>query len=216
MSGLVLSTVIDVAQPFLWKQFINLLSASSSEVATGQLLLVVWYIFALALLNQGVWRAMGYVNNFFQPRVMTNLMNTCYAYLQDHSFNFFNNNFVGSIVTRVRRFQGSFEKITDQFFWNLSRTTLRILLILGVLFYLRPVLGVLSLVWSVVYLAFAYGFTRYKLPFDIQSAKQDTKVTAHLILTITNNMVKTLAENLIVSAEPRNSDFLSGFSMSSL
>lgn len=184
---IVATTAADVTKPFLYKALFNLL-AGTDPLKVEKMIRVIWYLLGLSFVTQAIWRMMGYAINFFQPRVMSDLLNTCYEYLLGHSYGFFANNFVGSIVTRVRRFQGAFERITDQIFYNLSRTFLRIGIILVILFTVRPFFGAVALIWSVIYMGFAYAFTRYKLKYDLEQAKQETRTTAHLADTITNNV----------------------------
>lgn len=197
-----LTVVVDVIQPILVKLFFNLATASDPD-KISKMIRLIWYLLALSLFGQTVWRLAGYAINFFQPRVMSDLLNTCYEYLLGHSYGFFSNNFVGSIVTRTRRFQGSFEKITDQIFYSLSRTFLLILFVLGMLFYLRTTLGVLALIWCIVYMSFVFAVVRWKLRYDIKSAEQETKTTAHLADTMTNS----INLKLFVSQKPEIKTF---------
>ncbi len=177
----------DLLQPFLFKGLINALSESGPN-SYGLAIHYIWYILLVMAVNQMFWRILGYVNNFFQPRVMTDLLNTCYEYLLKHSYAFFTNNFGGSIVTRVRRYQNSFERLADTITWEVLRTCIKIISILAILFWFWPVLGIMTLVWAVIYICCALAFTKWKLPFDIKKADQDTKTTAHLADTITNSI----------------------------
>ena len=181
-----LATSIDIFRPFLYKWLIDLLAGTNANVPA--LLRIVWLILFTALANHIIWRILLFLNNYFQPRVMSDLMNTCYEYIHGHSYNFFNNSFVGSLVTKVRRYQKGFEDIADQFYFNLGRTILRIVIIVGVLLYYLPVFGFIVLGWSILFLGFNYFFARYRLPYDIERATQDTLTTGHLADTITNSL----------------------------
>lgn len=185
--GLLIVTAINVGRPFIYRELFNTMIGDGTNKLPELYRLVV-YIFAFGLVGQFTWRIMGHINAFFQPRVMSDLLNTCYEYLAKHSIGFFNNNFVGSIVTRVRRYQKAFEDIADQLFWNLGQTFLRVVVIFVVLFFHLWPLGLMVFAWSVVYILFAYFFARYKLKYDIVRANQDTATTAHIADTITNSI----------------------------
>jgi ATP-binding cassette subfamily B protein len=148
---------------------------------------VVWILF-LSIFYTLLWRGIGFSINYFQPRVMSDLLNTCYKYLQNHSYSYFNNNFVGSLVTRVQRYQRAFENVTDQIFFEFGRTTIITAGILTVLFYRYWILGLILLVWSVVYVVIIYLFTQYKIKYDLEKAAVDTKTTGYLADTISNNI----------------------------
>lgn len=184
---IVATVIIDVFRPFLFKALFNYLAGTDPD-KVAKMIRTIWYVLGLTLLGQSLWRVFGYSLNFYQPRVMSDLLNTCYEYLLSHSYGFFNDNFVGSIVTRVRRFQATFERFTDELFFNISRTFLEILIIIGVMFSIRTFLGVLMLLWCMVYLTIAYTFTKYIMQYDIKKAAQETITTAHLADTITNSI----------------------------
>ncbi|MEJ0021960.1 MAG: ABC transporter ATP-binding protein [Candidatus Doudnabacteria bacterium] len=179
------ATIAEVFGPFFYKQLFDLLSASGSLPA---LLAVVLKILAAASLAWFFWRIATFANNMFQPAVMRDLVNTCFNYLHDHSFNFFTNNFAGSLVKKIGRYERAFEDITDQIYWSLAPTTLKISIIVGILYFVRPVFALAVLVWSAVYIIFSIWFAFYKLKYDVENAELDTEVGGRLADTITNNV----------------------------
>lgn len=177
---------IEIYIPFWYKSFFNTLATGNTSAVKP----LISIITAILILNFISWifRRVGHLRiNFFEPRVMSDLVNTCYEYLHKHSINFFNNNFVGSLVRRVNRFARSFEQIADLVYFEIGKTILFIISILVVLFILYWQLGVLILVWSILYSLVNFWFARYKLRYDIQRSLLDTKTTGHLADTITNN-----------------------------
>lgn len=171
--------------PYFYKQLFDLLGSSGS---LGQLVAVVFKILSVAVISWVFWRIASFTNNIFQPRVMRDIVNTCFKYMNDHSFNFFSNNFAGSLVKKVGRFERAFEDITDQLYWSLAPTILKISLVVGVLFFVRPVFAFAVLIWLVFYVGFSIGFAIYKLKYDVENAELDTKVGGRLADTITNNI----------------------------
>lgn len=184
--GVVLTVANDLVKPFLIRNLFNALTISDPNQAST-IVNVIYWILGVSLLNTVLWRVVGFANNYFQPRVMSDLMNTCYRYIHQHSNAFFDNNFVGSIVTRVRRLSRSFESFMDNLVFNIARTALKSVAILVVLILYKPLIGLAMLVWIVIYVGFSFVFAHYKLPYDIEKAKQDTKTTGHLADTVTNH-----------------------------
>ena len=148
---------------------------------------IVWTILFVAIARFAFARSFNFVNNWFQPRVMADLNNTCFRYLHKHSTAFFNNTFVGSLVTKVKRYERAFETLADQVFFEMGRHMVDVGIIIGILFFQNKIFGFMALVWAVLYLAFSYFFSLYKLPVDIKRAEADTEVTANLADSITNN-----------------------------
>jgi ATP-binding cassette subfamily B protein len=185
---LVLVTVLRTITPILYRNLINFLIDPLNRQNLGPAVVIVIMILLINLARVSTWRGFNFINNHFQPRVMADLTNTCYQYLQGHSSTFFSNNFVGSLVTKVKRYERSYEQITDQLFFNLGRSLVETCFILFVLLWQLPKLGLIVLVWCVLYASFAYFFALYKLPLDIKRAAADTKTTGILADTITNNL----------------------------
>lgn len=171
--------------PIFYKQIFNLLAA---QAPLAPLLAVVIKILIAASIAWGFWRAATFMNNYFEPNVMQDLLNTCFGYLQEHSFNFFSNNFAGSLVKKVGRYERAFEDISDQLYWSLAPTALKVGIVITVLYFVKPVLALAVLIWSVFYIAFSVGFAFYKLKYDIINAALDTEVGGRLADTITNNI----------------------------
>lgn len=181
----ILTVSTDLARPFLLRQLFNTLASGPSQ--SEQVLKIIVIILGLSVLHNIFWRVVGYANNYFQPRIMSDLMNTCYRYLHKHSTSFFDSSFVGSIVTKVRRFSTAFESLMDNLLFNISRTVLRVVAIVVILFLTKPLIGLFMVCWVIIYISFAIGFARYKLKYDTEKVKKDTQVTAHLADTITNH-----------------------------
>jgi len=183
--GIFTWVAIDVYRPFVFKQMFEGLAEGPAAASV-----VFEALIAIAILGSAnfvVWRIISFANNHFQTRVMSDLMNTCYRYVQKHSVHFFDNSFVGSIVTKVRRFASSFETLADNLTFSISGTVLKIISILAILTFTHPVIALYLFIWIVIYLAFAYFFAIHKYPYDEKKVEQDTATTAHLADTIANH-----------------------------
>jgi len=180
------ASITSTYTPYLYKRLFNFLAAgqTSLNVLSG----VVFAILATVAANWAFWRLASFVNNTFQPRVMTDLVNTCFKYMQDHSFNFFSNNFAGSLVKRIGRYERAYEEIVDQLYWNLGQTALKISIIIGVLYFVKPLFAFALILWCVLYVVWSLIFANYKLKYDVANANLDTEVGGRIADTITNNI----------------------------
>ncbi len=184
--GVVLTVAVDTVRPFLVRDLFNTLSTSTPGTEHG-VVKIIFMILGLSILHNAAWRMIGFVNNYFQARVMSDLLNTCYRYLHLHATGFFDNNFVGSIVTKVRRLSRSFESFMDTITFNIARTALRVITIMSVLLWYKPTIGAYMGIWVIIYVSVAFYISKYKLPWDLKKVSQDTKTTAHLADTVTNH-----------------------------
>ncbi len=203
--GMVAANAAGLFEPFLYKRFFDLLAARANP---AELVTVLWQVLILAFVGWLFWRMSGFFEIRSAVRVVTDLMNTCFDYLHNHSFNYFNNNFSGSLVRKVNRYAKAYDEITDQIIFNIGQVAVRLIATLAVLFFRSPLLGWLVLAWSAIFLGFNYWFAMYKIKFDIARAAADTNVTAHLSDTVANNINLKLFNGL--PAETREFRRLTG------
>lgn len=191
VGAIIVSSVLGSLVPLYYKNFFDILSQAQG-VGTPAVAQGLFSIILKILLLNGImwlsWRVATFRNNFFQPRVMADLYDTCFEYLHRHSFGFFINRFVGAIVRKVGRLVRAFEDITDALYWDLIPMSVRMLVVLAVIFWRYAVLGFILLGWLVVYLIINYILTLKKLKLDEASSAADTRVTAYLADTITNQV----------------------------
>src|SRR6476469_9848656 len=121
--GLIVTVCINALNPLILKRLVD--SAYTDQAEAKQIMmLLVFYIFMCQISVQTFWRILGFINNRFQPQVMIELSRTGFNYLLSHSQSFFENNFVGSLIAKLKRYPSSFEKIADVITWSFIPTTL--------------------------------------------------------------------------------------------
>jgi len=182
--AITLASIVGVASPYMYKLIFDGLNTDATLVDIYRLL--TW----LALLYAGewiCWRSASFFNSYFQTRVMRDLANTCFAFMHTHSFGFFHNNFVGSLVKRVNRFYRSFEGIADRLTWDLLPVTVNVVTIAIVLSFRNILFGIIILIWVAVYVGINILFSRYKWKYDVRRTEFDTKVTGFMADTMTNH-----------------------------
>jgi ATP-binding cassette subfamily B protein len=145
----------------------------------------------ILLVNAIEWasnRVTNFFTNIFEAKVMRDLINSCFAYLHEHSFQFFSNNFAGSLQRKVNRFSRAFEVIADLLIGDAAPNILRVILVIIILLFTYWKVGLVVLVWSILHTAFNYYFTQYRLRYDLLKSEMDTKMGGFLADTITNNI----------------------------
>ncbi len=182
------STAVDLGIPYLLKVFFDTLSQNAPvQEVVDKLVKILLLIAGIGGLHWIFRRAIHFSTAFYEVRVMRDLYDTCFEYLHRHSHRFFADNFSGSLVKKVGRFVRSFEGFSDRLYFDLAPLFLKIVFIFFILFWIKPVIGVIMLVWTIIFLISTFWFARYKWKYDIARAKMDTKVTGALADTITNN-----------------------------
>jgi len=186
--GVIIATVAELVAPYFYKLFLDLLVETSDRSQSfNQLVIIITAICGINLISWAAWRiTILFVNIKFQAKVMGNISNECFEVMHNHSYNFFTNNFSGSLVRKINRIVRAFESIMERIYFDLIPIILKITIIFVVLFYIQPILGIVMIVWTILFCLFNLFCIKYRWKFDISKAKADTKTTARLADTITN------------------------------
>ncbi|OGY45676.1 MAG: hypothetical protein A2731_00795 [Candidatus Buchananbacteria bacterium RIFCSPHIGHO2_01_FULL_39_8] len=179
---------LGVVVPLYFKDFFNVLASGQEIGMVAKNLISILIIIAILEMTSWVfWRVATFSDSYFTSKVSFDLGNECFAYLHHHSFSYFNNNFVGSLVKRVKWFIKAFETITDRILWSMLPLTVNIIIIAFVLFRANFWLGFGVIAWTVGFLIINWIFTKYKLKYDIARSEAETETTRVLADTVTNN-----------------------------
>lgn len=186
--SIISATIIESIIPVYFKNFFNILAENKpKDVIVQALFGILLTIAILKLIRWIFWRLAFYILNFYESRLMADLNVKCFTYIHDHSFAYFSNNFTGSLVKKVKSFVSAFEVLADQLFYELIPALVTILVITIILGRVNIYLGLGMLVWIGIFLMINWGFTRYKLKYDIQRSEAETATSSCLADTVTNN-----------------------------
>jgi len=186
--GLLGLTLTQLYIPFWYKRMFDLIAQSAASPMASRVLPIVYAIALLNVVNWGFRRIFEFSLSFFEARVISNLLNTCFSYLHRHSYGFFTGNFTGTLVRRVNRYVRSFEDIADELLLSIGQTALRVLGMIVVLYFWHWHLAAALLGWFIVFSSFNYRFALWKLKYDRQKAETDSEITGRLADTITNSV----------------------------
>jgi len=182
------ASVLRVITPVYLKKFIDVLASGGDldSVVTNLFRLLV-IIALIKSASWAAWRFVTFATSYFQPKAMASLTSKSFDYLHKHSFAFFENSFVGSLVKRVKWFERAFEVIADQVTWRILPLVTQLILIIIILYQQNYILGISVLIWVFVFLLINIIFSKYKLKYDIKKAEKETETTGRLADTITNS-----------------------------
>ena len=184
---IILANVTSTLVPVLYQKFFNIIAAPGNKTIIADNLLAI--IIQIAILNGFIWvfyRLATFINSSFQTGVIARLKQQAYDYLMEHSYNFFTNNFTGSLVQRVNRFARSFETLSDRLVWDVTPLFVRATSVIIIVYFINRTIALVIFVWLIIFLAFNVLFSRWKLKYDIAVAEQDSRTTGYLSDTITN------------------------------
>jgi len=173
-----------ILAPYWYKKFFDVLS-SNPDVKI--LYTTLFIILAIKILHWFFIRVMAFLYIKFNTDCLKNLNDICFSKVHKHSFSFFNNSFVGSLVKKVGRFVQSFDRISDRIIWDLMPIIINVTLISVVLFGRNKFFAVIIVSWIFIFVVTSYFFSKFKLKYDFERSQLDSKVGAFLADSFTNN-----------------------------
>ncbi|MFT6361164.1 MAG: ATP-binding cassette subfamily B protein [Candidatus Paceibacteria bacterium] len=173
----------NVFTPVIYKNIIDALTSGASE---NYLYGLFWTLVILILGRFLLFRVGEYFIVEFQSKGMKDVYDYSLEKICRHSHRFFTDNFVGSLVTKTKRFVSSYEQIFDTVLFSFYFTTIYLVGMFVVLTKESPVLGLIFFIWTIIYLSVILYINKKKIPLNLKSAAQDSRVSGTLSDVITN------------------------------
>ncbi|MBI5793886.1 ABC transporter ATP-binding protein [Candidatus Uhrbacteria bacterium] len=189
------ANAVDVLVPIFYKRFFDLLSgdlSAGTETVSHLLVATILIVAAIHGLEWVSWRTASLISTWFQPRLIADLEQTSLSYLHEHSYQFFSNNFAGSLVRKVHRLGRAFENFADQIEFAFTPLSVTLIGNLVVLFTRSHMLAGILFVWVILFLSLNLLYATWKLKYDFKSSDIDSQAGGVLADSITNAItVKT-------------------------
>lgn len=186
VGGIILANTAELTQPVFYKKFFD--HAASPNASAGELVRIIILIASIAVTEWFGWRVATYASASFQSKTKRDLSQTCFNYLHKHSYAFFNNNFVGSLLRKCNRYDSAYEHIADLSLFSIFSTGYRILLLTGIVAWLYPQIALLIFAWTIFYILVVLNLNKKLLPLRLARAEADSKNTGFVADTIANNI----------------------------
>ena len=117
------------------------------------------------------------------------------------SMQFHSDRFSGSLVSQTNKFVGAYERLMDEFFWNIFPVALDILMIMIVMIPKAPLFVVGMVVFIIIYIVAAAIWFKKLAPIHEKEASTSNKCTGQLADSVSNVVsVKSYAREKYESA----------------
>ena len=187
-ASLVTTISQSVIVPTYYKKFFDVFSYGLEiDSAAALLVHIILIILGLNLIAWVGHRTTGFLIAYLEIHVMRDVRQNAFDYILNHSFNFFTNNFTGSLVQRINRFTRAFERLADRLFFDVIPLIVKVVGAGIVLSFIDRRLALMLLAWVFVFVLTSYFFNRFKLKYDIEGAAVDSRATGALSDSISNH-----------------------------
>lgn len=186
------ASLLQLVVPLYYRNFFTILANNQNLADRADALPALIHTILIILALNGIiwifWRISAFSNALFQARIIGDIYNTCFSYLQNHSYAFFANRFVGSLVRRVGRLADAFENVADRLYWEFFPLMLEIVATIAILGYFNKMAALILFFWSALYIAAIWRFNAYALPYEEKRAQINSELTGELADTLTGNI----------------------------
>ncbi len=181
--------------PLVYRRIIDTISAASDRAAVADSLMGSFgLLVGVIIFYQGMYRLGDFLIISAQSKTIEHLNNRAFESFMRQGYSFFTDRFTGSLVAQARRYVRAFEDLCDIVVFNFWMPAVSLTGTIVALFLIKPVIAVVFLLWIPVYILVALWITRKSLPYDKESAAQDSVVTGTFSDALTNILtVKTFA-----------------------
>ena len=176
-----------VIKPLFYREIMDLIvSSGASRVAVAdEAIRIVMIVGGLVLVQNIIHRLTDYALVYSQSNIMRELSNYSFAKLQNHSYQFFVNNFQGSLVAKTRRFIRSFEVLQDTITFTFLKVIIQLSGTFIVLFVVAPSVAKFFAVWAVMFVFLMIFLVQKKRKYDLKAAAAESRTTGGLADAIT-------------------------------
>lgn len=152
---MMLAPIVSSFYPLFYNYSIKLFldTMSSNQSITYQDILTPIIIFISAQLAMDLfWRISNVAQWKSEPYVSSNILSYSYNYVQTHSFLFFQNNFTGSVSSKIKGILDGYEKIWSEMHRGMLQNILGVVINLIALSIVNINIGILIFVWAIIYI----------------------------------------------------------------
>jgi ATP-binding cassette subfamily B protein len=145
----------------------------------------IWFSISM-LIGVIFWRLQSYFVWQLEIKVRRDMVNDMYDHVQSQSQRFHADRFGGALVSQTNKFANAYERLMDDFIWNIVPSLTTVIVAIGVLAFISYQYALVLLVVVLIYLAIMYRRMVQQLPFNAEVAELESKQTAALADSITN------------------------------
>ncbi len=179
--------------PLIIGRIVNMISAGS-DISFSKVGVLIALFGGLWLLGEGCWRAGMYYLTKLEAIAMRNLARKSFDRLMDRDYDFYANNFVGTLTKRAIAYVKNFEGFTDTFSFNVTPNILPMIFALVILAQYSIWISVLLLLALLFVIAVTVPLIKKRAQLVVERHNASSALTGRLSDTISNILaVKSFA-----------------------
>ena len=183
----VLYNAIDLSLwPYVSKVLVDKLATTPHEQIIAEIWPVALLLIVLTLLPGLIWRLADFSWMNLTPAMKKKITSESMDYAMQHSHNFFQNNFSGSIANKVRDLASSTPSMLSKILYNFLNVILSLIIAFFTLYSIHKLFAFALIFWAGIFILMAFKAAKLTNPFSIAAADQQTKIMGNLVDVLSN------------------------------
>lgn len=178
---ILIAPIVGSWHPFAYhyciKLFLDTISSKSNNLSYHDILLPIFMFIMVDLVLNLVWRISNIAEWKSEPFVRRSIMLNTYDYIQHHSYLFFQENFTGSISSKVKSILDGYDKFFVEMRHGMFLCLLKVIINLCALVILNIKLGIFIILWVIVYIP-----VTHKLSIALNQASFHETESRHFLI----------------------------------
>jgi len=172
--------------PYVSKILIDQLATTPREQIISQIWPTALLLIILSFLSGFIWRICDYSWMNLTPLMRKKIASESMDYAMQHSNNFFQNNFAGSLANKVRDVTGLTDKLLATIIYAFLGTILSLIIAFFTLLLVHKFFAFGLLAWAALFIFMAIKGAKKVSPMSIATADQQTKIMGNLVDVLGN------------------------------
>jgi len=147
-------------RPYLVKVMLDRMTHAAPHQVAGQLLTLVIAYISLGFVMSLFFRCWQLIRRSMMPQLKVNINKTLTDRLLEQSYQFYQNNFAGTLSNKISDVIQGIPQLVDIFFDAFLANLMAVIVAACVLAWVRPTLCLIFLIWLVVFLWGSYAFAK--------------------------------------------------------
>jgi len=181
LTMLMLAQAAGVSLSYILKELVD-----SLDTADGRVMFWAWVYLGLFAFSQIGWRSSGFLGMNWVTKTRALAASSLFGWLSKHSSNYFADRFAGSLATKVTNASNGVAHMLPRMLWNFFPTFLKLFMSIALAYVATPMLALIMILWSVLFLILNVIMVRKKAVFSEAHATAYTKLKGQLVDIITN------------------------------
>lgn len=202
-ASVVLFSILAIMTGF-WSPINNMLikyMIDTLETTQGQdALAVIWLPALFFIINFEAhnlyWRAMNYLNYKYQADIKNKIITETFKYVQQHSYQFFQDNLSGRIASQINKLAENIERVVHDVIRHLIRAVVLLIVSFCSMYYVHPQFFYVLFAWFIIFTILSMKFSNRIVNLSEANAEANSTLTGQLVDSITNaSNIRIFARN---------------------